>query len=63
MASNGSFSLECDAISAAMKYWVVYLRQIVCSQFSERVILRDGDFPWPPKSLDLSTWDYFCVST
>lgn len=63
MASNGSFSLECDAISAAMKYWVVHLRQIVCSQFSGRVILRDGDLPWPPKSPDLSTWDFFCVGT
>lgn len=62
MASNGSFTLECDATSAAaVKYWVVvHLRQIVCSQFSGRVILRDGDLPWPPKSPDLSTWN-FCV--
>jgi len=36
---------------------------VVRAMYSDRLISRCGDVPWPPRSPDLSMSDFFCGAT
>jgi hypothetical protein len=42
-----------------MEQWTVEHRMFAYDAYVTRVILRFGDIPWPPRSPDLSTCDFF----
>jgi hypothetical protein len=42
-----------------MEQWTVEHRMFAYDAYVTRVISRFGDIPWPPRSPDLSTCDFF----
>jgi hypothetical protein len=49
-----------NTISVAMEHTARVSMNVVRRMFPGRVISRFGDIPWPPRSPDLSSCDFFC---